>query len=89
MTCTTCHNVHAPQRDAASYTQFCLGCHNAEAHPKLASATNDLRKDCVSCHMPLQKSELLFSEVNGEKLQPLVRNHQIAIYPAAQASGTR
>jgi len=35
----------------------------------------------VDCHMPLQESEVLFSETNGRKLKPRVRNHQIGIYP--------
>jgi hypothetical protein len=31
--------------------------------------------------MPLQESELLVSDTSGRKLKPLVRNHQIGIYP--------
>jgi len=37
--------------------------------------------------MPLQDSELLFSDTNGQKLKPKVRNHRIGIYKdAANAS---
>jgi hypothetical protein len=77
MTCTTCHDVHKPQRDAASFSSHCLACHKASDHPQLNQA---LGNDCVSCHMPLQKSETLVSDTNGHSLKPLVRNHQIGIY---------
>ncbi len=30
MTCSTCHDVHAPQRDAASFSARCLTCHQVE-----------------------------------------------------------
>ena len=87
MTCTTCHDVHTPQRSAASFSSHCLACHKAEDHPKLAQ---DLGNNCVDCHMPLQKSETLVSNTNGHELKPLVRNHQIAIYrePAHSSSLT-
>jgi hypothetical protein len=81
MTCTTCHNVHQRQRDPASFSEHCLTCHKVEAcgqYPKLGSA---IVTSCVDCHMPLQESEVLFSETNGRKLKPRVRNHQIGIYP--------
>ena len=81
MTCTTCHDVHTPQRNAAAFSQHCLACHKAETHPKLGNAVGS---NCVDCHMPLQESQLLVSDTNGRKLKPLVRNHQIAIYRVAR-----
>jgi hypothetical protein len=83
MTCSTCHNVHLPQQDAAAYSPTCLSCHKAQQCGKFKTLGAQITKNCVDCHMPLQKSEVLFSELNGEELQPLVRNHQIAIYPSA------
>jgi hypothetical protein len=35
--------------------------------------------------MPLQSSQVLFSDNTGKHLEPLVRNHQIAVYPEAKA----
>ena len=31
MSCSTCHNVHVPQRDAAAFSSHCLSCHKAES----------------------------------------------------------
>ena len=81
MTCTTCHNVHEPQRDAASFSEHCLSCHKPEACGRYAQLGKAISSNCVDCHMPLQESELLVSDTNGKKLKPLVRNHQIGIYP--------
>ncbi len=82
MTCATCHDVHALQRDPAAFSASCLSCHKVEAcgeFPKLAHAID---RQCVTCHMPLQETaQIVISGNNGRKLQPKVRNHQIAIYP--------
>ena len=83
MTCSTCHNTHAPQQDAAAFSPTCLTCHKAQQCGKFKTLGAQIAQNCVDCHMPLQKSEVLFSELNGEELQPLVRNHQIGIYPSA------
>jgi len=81
MTCTTCHDVHVPQRDLGSMTSRCLKCHQVAAcgvFPKLGSR---IAQQCIGCHMPLQETEQIVSAANGKSLQPMVRNHQIAIYP--------
>jgi predicted CXXCH cytochrome family protein len=47
MTCTTCHDPHAPAAgDGANhrYDQACLGCH--------AQATQHAKAGCAGCHMP-------------------------------------
>lgn len=84
MTCTTCHEVHKPQRDAASFSPYCLRCHKASACGMYTKIGDRITHDCVSCHMPLMKSELLYSDTGGQRLQPLVRDHRIAIYTDAQ-----
>ncbi len=81
MTCSTCHEVHQPQRDAAAFSEHCLTCHKAEACGKYAEMGKAIANKCVDCHMPLQESETLVSDTNGRKLKPRVRNHRIAIYP--------
>jgi hypothetical protein len=86
MTCSTCHDVHRQQRDLAAYSKDCLGCHKIEACPKYATQHEAIRPKCVVCHMPLQSSQVLFSDNTGKHLEPLVRNHQIAIYPEVKAS---
>jgi len=81
MTCTTCHDVHTPQRDTASFASHCMACHQVEScriFPKLGHAI-DTR--CVDCHMPLQETGKIVSRVDGTTVRPRVRNHRIAIYP--------
>jgi hypothetical protein len=81
MTCTTCHNVHQRQRDAAAFSEHCLTCHKVEACGKYPEMGKAIASNCVDCHMPLQESEVLVSDTNGRKLKPRVRNHRIGIYP--------
>jgi len=80
MTCSTCHDVHTAQREAAGFAQHCLVCHKPEScgmHAKLEAKTKD---DCIDCHMPLQPSKAIVSDVSGRKVRPLVRSHWIRIY---------
>jgi hypothetical protein len=81
MTCTTCHDVHAPQRDLAAFASQCLNCHKVESCRLFPKLGHGLDHQCVTCHMPLQETALIISSANGRSLQPKVRNHQIAIYP--------
>ena len=81
LTCSTCHNVHQPQRDAASFAVHCLDCHKVEACGKFHEKGEGIRNRCIDCHMPLQKSDVLFSVTAGQQLNPSVRTHRIAIYP--------
>ena len=82
MTCSTCHDVHLPQRDAATMVSSCLKCHTVEScriFPKLGHAID---QQCNTCHMPLQETaQIVLSNLNGRTLQPKVRNHIIGIYP--------
>jgi hypothetical protein len=81
MTCSTCHNVHGPQRDLATFATKCLTCHQVEKCGEFARLGHQLDTQCVVCHMPLQTTSLIVSTVNGKSVRPEVRNHQIGIYP--------
>jgi hypothetical protein len=83
MTCTTCHNVHTPQREAAAFSHYCLDCHKAQQCGQFATMGEKITRDCVDCHMPLKKSQALFSNSNQQTLQLPVRTHRIAIYADA------
>ena len=84
MTCTTCHDVHKPQRDLVPYAANCLACHKIEKCGEFAKLGHAIDAQCVVCHMPLQTTDLIISSANGKKVQPKVRNHQIGIYPDVQ-----
>jgi len=81
MTCITCHNVHQVERDVTSFSKYCLNCHKAQQCGKFATMGAQIANNCVDCHMPLKKSQSLFSNSNSQTLQLPVRDHDIAIYP--------
>ncbi|HEY1848512.1 MAG TPA: multiheme c-type cytochrome [Opitutaceae bacterium] len=85
MTCTTCHDVHTPQRDAASFVPKCLACHKPESCGEFAKSGHHIDSLCIDCHMPLQETGKIVSRVDGTTIRPKVRNHRIAIYPAEAA----
>jgi hypothetical protein len=85
MTCGTCHDVHAEQRELTPFSSVCMTCHAIEScrrFPKLGRAIDG---KCVDCHMPLQQTVQIISRVDGSSVRPMVRNHQIAIYPDGAA----
>jgi hypothetical protein len=83
MTCLTCHDVHATQKDPAAFSEHCLHCHKVESHPKIGKP---IANNCVDCHMPKQKTSLIVFNWNGRRVSPEVRNHWIKIYPEAGTS---
>ncbi|HVF22764.1 MAG TPA: multiheme c-type cytochrome [Pyrinomonadaceae bacterium] len=80
MTCSTCHDVHQPQRDAGYFSDKCLQCHkvqNCGLFPKRGRA---LIGKCVDCHLPNQSSNVIFSSHDRVRITPKVRNHWIKVY---------
>jgi hypothetical protein len=84
MTCTTCHDVHAPERVAASYSEKCLQCHQDRDCGEFAKLGARIRQNCIDCHMPVQDSNLIVSDLNGEQIKARIRNHWIKVYPTGQ-----
>jgi hypothetical protein len=84
MTCTTCHDVHSPERPAASYSARCLGCHQPEKCGMFAKLGQQIAANCVDCHMPVQASSLLVVDADDKRVSAKVRNHWIKVYPEAQ-----
>jgi Cytochrome c554 and c-prime len=84
MTCTTCHDVHAPERVAASYSEKCLQCHQDRDCGEFVKLGAKIRQNCIDCHMPVQDSNLIVSDLNGEQIKARIRNHWIKVYPTGQ-----
>jgi len=82
LTCTTCHDVHRPQREPAAFRNTVLAANKASQCGEYAKLGARIAANCVDCHMPLQKSELLFSQSNGQELRPLVRQSQDCDLPS-------
>jgi hypothetical protein len=81
MTCVTCHDVHKPQRDLKAFAARCLTCHQVESCGEFARLGHAIDSQCVVCHMPAQRTQVVQAVTKGEKFQPQFYNHQIAIYP--------
>jgi hypothetical protein len=78
--CSTCHDVHQRQRDAAAFSARCLECHAAESCGKYRKLKEKIVSGCVGCHMPVQASNLIISNSNGKQTRAMVRSHWIKIY---------
>lgn len=81
MTCSTCHNVHESQRDAASFSDRCLTCHKTEDCGMSRKMGAKIAMGCVDCHMPVQQSKAIVTASNGKQIKARVRNHWIKVYP--------
>jgi len=80
MTCSTCHNVHVPQRNAAAFTRSCLSCHKVESCRLFPKQGHRIAENCVDCHMPKLTSKSVVSTSEGRTMQPQVRTHWIKVY---------
>lgn len=80
MTCSTCHDVHTPQRDVKDFSSRCLTCHKVESCGLFPRRGRTLAGKCVDCHLPNQTSNVIFSTHAGTRIRPKVRNHWIKIY---------
>jgi hypothetical protein len=85
MTCSTCHNLHEPEREAASYSAVCLTCHQTSACPTFSKMPPPAVTNCIDCHMPEQQSNSLRVDLEDQQVPIKVRNHWIRVYPS-QAS---
>jgi hypothetical protein len=81
MTCTTCHDVHASERPAASYSEKCVTCHQPDKCGMYRTLGNKIAANCVDCHMPVEESSALVTDVEEQRIGAKVRNHWIKIYP--------
>jgi hypothetical protein len=81
MTCATCHEVHSPEKEAASYSGRCLTCHKPEACPTFAKLPHQQPINCIDCHMPVQASKSLVLDIEDEQVGARVRTHWIRVYP--------
>ncbi len=80
MSCSTCHDVHAPERTAASYSTRCLSCHKVENCGMSKVIGAKIANNCVDCHMPIQSTNTIVSETAGQLIRPSMRTHWIKIY---------
>jgi hypothetical protein len=80
MTCLTCHDVHATQRDTKQLSGRCLTCHQEQSCKLFPAQGHALAGRCVDCHMPVQASNVIVSSLEGTQQRELVRSHWIRVY---------
>ncbi|HEV2835851.1 MAG TPA: multiheme c-type cytochrome, partial [Pyrinomonadaceae bacterium] len=80
MTCSTCHDVHTPQRDTAYFSDKCLQCHKVQSCGLFRTRGRAIAGKCVDCHLPNQNSNVIFSSHDRVRITPKVRNHWIKVY---------
>lgn len=82
LSCSTCHDVHAPERVSASYSDKCLSCHSWQSCGISKTRGIAIKKNCIDCHMPVESTNLIVSETAGSTVRARMRNHWIKVYPA-------
>ena len=88
MTCSTCHDVHVSQRDAAAFSSRCLTCHMIENCGEFSRLGEKIAHNCIDCHMPVQQSNAIVSDSSGKQSNARVRNHWIKVYPESSFPGS-
>jgi hypothetical protein len=84
MSCSTCHEVHAPERPAASYSSRCLSCHRWESCGMSKTMGHKITENCIDCHMPVEPTSVIVSETAGKRVRATMRNHWIKVYSDAE-----
>jgi hypothetical protein len=81
MSCSTCHDVHRPQRDVSAFVEKCLACHQTSQHPMAAEIGDRLTTACIECHMPNRRSKAIEINTSRKQFALYFRSHAIGIYP--------
>lgn len=86
MSCNTCHNTHDQERgNVALFSNRCMNCHNDHnvKFCKMAPSLGEqIKKNCIDCHMPEKPSKALVLQLEGKTANApsTLRSHFIAIY---------
>jgi hypothetical protein len=88
MSCSTCHDVHAPERAPASYAARCLSCHRIESCGAERKIGADIANRCIDCHMPLEQTDAIVSETADRVIRTKMRTHWIKVYPSVDGPGS-
>lgn len=89
MSCSTCHDVHRPERDLADFVPKCLACHQTDHHPMAEQLGERLTASCIDCHMPNRRSRAIEINTPGSRVALYYRSHAIGIYPDVAAAVLR
>jgi predicted CXXCH cytochrome family protein len=58
LTCTTCHDPHAAQKETArTYADVCRQCHAPALERLVSTGKHTSSEDCAGCHMPKRRTD--------------------------------
>lgn len=80
MTCSTCHDVHTPEKTIAFYSGRCLTCHRPESCGQFKHMGDKIAANCIDCHMPVEQTSAIVSITAGHAIRTSMRNHWIKVY---------
>ncbi len=86
MSCSTCHDVHRPQRDLVQLASKCLACHQTSQHKMAAKIGARMITYCIDCHMPNERSHAIQINTPTQQSSLSFRSHAIGIYPKVAAT---
>ena len=87
MSCSTCHDVHAPEHEAAWYSSRCLTCHQVESCGLSKTQGKKIVGGCVGCHMPVEPTTAFSFDGPGKSVQPTMRSHWIRVVGSSATAG--
>jgi hypothetical protein len=80
MTCSACHDVHAPEKTIEFYSGRCLTCHRMESCGEFKRMGDKIADNCIDCHMPVEETKKIVSTTAGHVVRATMRSHWIKIY---------
>ncbi len=81
MSCATCHDAHGARQDVVFYSNRCETCHTWQSCGRAKSLGHGIANDCITCHMPVEPTNMIVSETAGSEARARMRNHWIKVYP--------
>jgi hypothetical protein len=82
LTCAVCHDPHRQERgNLKLFAQRCAKCHEAGDCKLPGAAHEQIKDDCVQCHMPSRRDVEGVMETAEGQLLPLLRDHYIKVWP--------
>src|SRR5256712_12892866 len=87
MSCSTCHDVHRPERDVTAFAQKCLACHQTGGHPMAAEIGGRALTHRIDRPMPHRETQATHIKLPTRKIPPCFPSRALRGYPRAAAGG--
>lgn len=85
MTCVDCHDPHRNEHgNIKLYSERCIRCHEPAHCGRYAELGEQLRENCIDCHMGMGYDDHIQLETPDAIHLPALRDHNIRILPSAR-----